>query len=224
MTSVINWQEQFGDEPFGLMQEKPYPVAAPATVEAVALILAECARIGWRVLPLGSGSSFPANFSLRSDRTFAITTSRLREISREESGCVYCQPGAPVSKVLLLANKVERKTMGGLLCGTGDTATRNAARELWQRTHSVIVGDGRGRFNKLAGPAAANYALSHGSSLLLESRGKAGIVVGIELDATDLPVELGNRSLCAMSDEQIPVAVSKQMSYRTVDATSLFDW
>lgn len=224
MSSMANWQELFGDGIYGLMQEKPYPVAAPATVEAAAEILQECARAGWRVLPLGSGSSFPANFSLRSDRTFAITTSRLRDVSRTEFGRVFCQAGAPVNKVLLPESDVERKTIGGLLCGTGDGATRNAARELWQRTVRLVVADARGRCNSLAGPASSNYALSHGSSLFVESRGKAGLVLGIELDAADLPVELEQRQLCTASEEQLPVAVSRQMSFRTCDTTSLFDW
>ncbi|MBK6766855.1 MAG: FAD-binding oxidoreductase [bacterium] len=224
MSSAVDWREQLQDDAYGLMQEKPYPVAAPLSLAALAEILQECVRVGWRVLPLGSGSSFPANFALRNDRTFAISMSRLRDVIRLESGRVYCQAGAPLRKVLLLENPVERKTIGGLLCGTGDMVTRNAARELWQRTRNVVVTDAKGRINTLSGPAAANYSLSHGSSLLVESRGKAGIVVGLELDATELPVELGKRSLCAASDEQLPFAVSRQVSLRTIDATSLFDW
>lgn len=220
----INWSEQFQDAAFGLMQEKPYPVAAPNSIEALVEIIQTCASVGWRMLPLGSGSSFPPNFALKTERTFALTTSKLKEVSRLENGRVFCQAGALVNKVLLTETPVERKTLGGLLCGTGTSATRSAGRELWQKVQSVVLADSKGRLNTLPGPAAANYGLGHASSVIVESRGKAGILVGLELGATELPVELGKRVLCSVSDENLGTAVSKQVSYRTLDATSLFDW
>ncbi len=60
--------------------------------------------------------------------------------------------------------------------------------------------------------------------MIVESRGKAGILIGLELDAAELPIELGKRTLCSVSDANLGTAVSKQVSYRTLDATSLFDW
>lgn len=220
----VNWTEQFQDAAFGLMQEKPYPVAGPNSIEALVEIIQTCASIGWRILPLGSGSSFPPNFALKTERTFAVTTSRLKEVSRLENGRVFCQAGAPVSKVLLIETPIERKTIGGLLCGTGNSSTRNSSRELWQKTQSIVLADSKGRLSTLPGPTAASYALGHASSVIVESRGKAGILVGIELDATELPVEIGRRMLCSSSDENHGTGVGKQVSYRTLDATSLFDW
>ncbi len=134
------------------MQEKPYPVAAPNSMEALVEIIQTCASLGWRMLPLGSGSSFPPNFALKTERTFAVTTTRLKEVSRLENGRVFCQAGALVSKVLLIETPVERKTIGGLLCGTGDSATRNSGRELWQKTYGIVLSDSKGRLEYVARP------------------------------------------------------------------------
>lgn len=224
MNHAINWAERFQDAEFGFMQERPYPVASPVTVEAMSAIVHECAEENWRVLPLGSGSSFSPNFSLKTDRTFAITTSRMREVSRLSNGRMYCQPGTLVQKLLLSDQPIQRKTIGGLICGMGDHATRNSARSFWQTVHCLELIDSKGRTVVMQGPASAQYALGASSALLLESRGKAGIIVGIEFCADVLPIDLGRKTLCSSAVENIASPIGRQVSFRSADSLSLFDW
>jgi len=220
----MNWSERFSGAEFGFMQERPYPVASPAHVEALAEIVQECAEQNWRVLPLGQGSSFPPNFSLRTERTFAITTTRLRDVSRLSNGRMYCQPGLAIQKVLLSDHPLQRKTIGGLICGTGDVATRDAARVFWQTVQCIELIDAKGRTAVLPGPASAQFSLGASSSVLLESRGKAGIIVGIEFCADELPLQMGPKKLGTTSTENLSSPISRQVSVRSADALSLFDW
>lgn len=224
MIEPISWSERFGAAEYGLMQERPYPVVSPSTVEALAEIVQECSERNWRVLPLGHGSSFPENFSLKTERTFAIATSKLRELSRLSNGRMFCHPGASVQKVLLTEAPIQRKTIGGLICGSGDLVTREAARNFWHRVYCVELIDSKGRTVVQAGPASPQYFLSASASLLLESRGKAGILVGIEFCGDELPLDLGRRSLLASGTESLSSPISRQVSYRGADALSLFDW
>lgn len=221
---TMNWAERFSGAEFGFVQERPYPVASPVSVEALVEIVHECSEQNWRVLPLGQGSSFPPNFSLRTERTFAITTAKLRDIARLSNGRTYCQPGLAIQKVLLADQPLQRKTMGGLICGTGDQTTRNAARSFWQTVQCVEVIDAKGRTIVLPGPACAQYTLGASSTMLLESRGKAGIVVGIEFCTDELPMQLGTKKLSSTSTENLSSPISRQVSVRSADALSLFDW
>ncbi len=224
MSQSISWTDEFGGAEFGLVQEKPYPVASPSTVDALAAIVQYCAEQGWRVLPMGLGSSFPSNFSLRTERTFAITTSRLREVSRLTNGRIYCQPGVAVQKVLLCEQTLQRSTIGGLICGSGDAATRNAGRLFWQLIHCVEMIDSKGRTVVLPGPSSPQSLLGASSTRLLESRGRAGILVGIEFCADELPLELGGKLLCSTSSDNLSSPIGRHASLRGADAMSLFDW
>ena len=165
MSVQIDWETELSDASFGLMQIKPYPVSSPTTIDALAAIIRMCSEANWRILPLGTGSSFPENFALKSDRTFAVASSRLREMSRLSNGRVYCQPGVSVNKVLLGDSSVQRKTIGGLICGSGDLATRNAAKSFWQTVQCVELIDAKGHTVSLTGPASAQQpAFSYSSA------------------------------------------------------------
>lgn len=216
--------EFFGDAQFGMLQERPYPVAAPQSLEAVQYILQTCAENNWRVLPLGQGSSFPPNFALRSERVFAVMLNRLKSVERMSSGRILCGPGTPVAKVLLTEQPLERKTIGGLICGMGDAATRGAARLFWQLVYSVEMLDSRGQVVVMSGPASPQFLLSASSSLVLESRGKAGVLTAVEFCTDQLPFELKAKSLMSGQTEQLTPVISRQVGYRQVDALSLFDW
>jgi FAD/FMN-containing dehydrogenase len=224
MSQKIDWAEKLDDPVYGLMQLTPYPVASPSTVDALAQIVVLCAEANWRVLPLGTGSSFPENFALKSERTFAIATSKLRDVARLTNGRIYCQPGVPANKVVLGDDALQRRTIGGLICGAGDMSTRNAARSFWQTVHCVELIDAKGRTVVVHGPASAQFSLSARSSMLPESRGKAGFIVGIEFCADELPLELGTKTLGGTPAENLGSPVSRQLSYRGADALSLFDW
>jgi FAD/FMN-containing dehydrogenase len=226
MSQRVDWAEKLSETDYGLMQTNPYPVASPSTVDALSDIVRLCVESNWRVLPLGSGSSFPENFALKSDRTFAIATTKLREVSRLSNGRVYCQPGVLANKIILSDDMLQRKTLGGLICGSGDLKTRNAAKSFWQAVQCVELIDAKGRTVVVAGPASAQYPLSARAAMLLESRGKAGFVVGIEFCADELPVDLDSKQLSAtvVGTENVSSPVSRQLSYRGADALSLFDW
>lgn len=224
MTQTVNWAEKFSAPEFGLMQEKPYPVASPVTVEALAAIVQACSELNWRVLPLGQGSSFPTNFSLRSERTFAVSTAKLREMSRLSNGRTYCQPGVPIQRILVSEHLLQRKTIGGLICGTGDNETRNTARSFWQSVHCIELIDSKGRTVVMPGPSSTLYHLCPSSLILLESRGKAGIVVGIEFCVDELPFVIGAKKLGTTASDSLSSPLSRQASVRSADALSLFDW
>ncbi|MCB9357112.1 MAG: FAD-binding oxidoreductase [Calditrichaeota bacterium] len=221
---MIEWQETLGEKRFGLRQTTPFPVAVPDDPNAMAEIVRLCAETGYRVLPMGSGSSFPDNFSLKSDRTFAIAASRLRGTGRTESGYAYCGAGAPIDVILGDAAETERKTAGGLLCGKSNAHSRRAALELWQRIRRIDVISSRGELMSFSGPASPAFHLNLSGSILIESRGKLGIVIGVEFDAARFPLVLDTRTLCSSAGSRIEPVISRGPAVRTLDSVSLFDW
>lgn len=224
MTQIVNWEERLSSSDYGLMQLAPYPVASPVNVDALVGIVQQCAELNWRVLPIGQGSSFPQNFSLRSERTFAISTSKLREICRLTNGRTYCQPGTPVQRVLISDHPLHRKTIGGFLCGGGDSSARNAVRSFWHTIQCLEVIDAKGRTMALPGPASPQFQLGPSSSILIESRGKAGIIVGIEFCADELPIDTTTKKLVSTATDTLTSPLSRQASVRSADALSLYDW
>ena len=65
-----------------LLQETPYPVVAPTTVEAAAQCVRAAREQRFSVLVLGSGSSFPPDFHVLRENLLALMTIRLTGAQR----------------------------------------------------------------------------------------------------------------------------------------------
>lgn len=222
--TMPDWTQLLADRRFGLMQSEPYPVVAPIAVEAVLEIIMVCADHGFNVLPMGSGSSFAPNHELKRDRTLALSTLRMHSASRLDSGFLHIESGISLSTLLGENYQGDRKTLGGLLCAKGNSLARELALEVAQRIRRIEVADARGNLVAYAGPASPNYVASPTSSLFLESRGKAGVVIGMELNATELPIVICKKSLNTLGEGKVNQVLSRQFANRLVEPASLFDW
>ncbi|MCC6476749.1 FAD-binding protein, partial [bacterium] len=98
--SDLDWLSELAEtNELNLLQTNPYVVVAPRDAHAVSNLVAACSDNGWRLMPLGSGSSFPGNFAIRHHNTVAVMLRQLREAKLNESGRVVLQCGVETKAV-----------------------------------------------------------------------------------------------------------------------------
>jgi FAD/FMN-containing dehydrogenase len=172
-----------------ILQEAPYPVIAPTTVEAVA----DCVRVAREqhvgVLTLGSGSSFPPDFHVLRENLLALMTIRLTGIQTVNPFTTRILAGTPVAAVVHGANEYARKTVGGLLADAHDRMADPAIRALWSRVNAVEVISPQGEIRRCLTAQAGGRDDPGIAELLLGSRGRLGVITAVEI-AGLVPLEL----------------------------------
>lgn len=223
--SNLDWLRELAEtNDLNLLQTSPYVVVAPRDAQTVACVVAACAENGWRVMPLGSGGSFPGNFAIRHPNTVAIMLRQMRDVNVDETGHVVLQCGADTKTVFGADVPCERKTVGGLICGHGNRDTLNLAQELRERVVGFEVVDAMGNVRIMPGPASPAFALASGSSAIGHSRGRLGVLLSVTMDAPALPIPLPARTLSSTDELMATPVISRSIAERAADARAVFDW
>ncbi|MDD5087257.1 MAG: FAD-binding protein [bacterium] len=211
-----------------LLQDEPYPVVAPQSIEQLQSCIAAARNEGSVVLPLGNGSSFPKDFSLLRERVLAVMTIRLQGTDYSSPFSVHVASGTPVSAVIADFAGGGRRTLGGLFADARMGTTDPLLRAVWSRTRAIDIITGDARLVTLAGPARCG-AHDGTASWLIGSRGRLGVLVSVEL-VPPLPVHV----MEDLSDEKVrgaaigPVGESSVLSSGDIrsklDPHGLFQW
>jgi len=209
----------------GLRQEDPHPVVVPANLEEAAGCLRLAREWDFVVLPLGSGSSFPADFALRRQNVLAVSSARLAGMERLSPFAVRVLSGTPTATVLRAVDS-PRRTLGGLLCGVHRDNGTSALGALWRRVRRIELINGRGEVCDLAGPLCASTADPALAALVVGSRGRLGFVTALEIAGT-APIVVENETV--PRSDSLPAgvaesAVSRLDAQRVADDAGLFQW
>lgn len=172
-----------------LLQDSPYAVVAPDTVELAAQIVRAARDCQFNIMVLGSGSTFPPDFTILRENLLALMTIRLSGVNPVSPFAARVLAGTPLSAIVQDGSVNSRRTIGGVLCDPKSLASR-PVRALWARIHAVEVMGKDGALRRFATSAAAGMDDPGTASLLLGSRGRLGLITAVELD-TPLPIVPG---------------------------------
>ncbi|RQV98916.1 FAD-binding protein [bacterium] len=209
-----------------LVQRDPYPIVAAPNTQVIAKTIEAAQKTNQKILVIGSGSSFGAQFTLLREDIIAITTSGFRGINVQNEFAVIVAAGTPVAELVRPHSEYSGKTLGGLLAREAKGRDRDYQRAVWQKVALIEIMDGNGHQRILPGPAKANSHSSAGSDCLLGSRGRLCIITGIQF-AQSLPIEIvlpeESSTLLQLSSAGRSPLHHEELS-ATLDPFSLFKW
>jgi FAD/FMN-containing dehydrogenase len=216
-------KEQIGAS---VLQESPYPVIAPTTVEAAAACVRAARDHHFNVLVLGSGSSFPPDFHVLRENLLALMTIRLTGTQRVNAFSTRVLAGTPVAAVVHGPKDGARKTLGGLLADTRDRAVDPVIRALWARATAVEVISASGELRRHLTATAGSPDDPGAAELFLGSRGRMGMITALEVSGP-LPLELpesdGERRQGFAPERSEPPLTLKELQVE-LDPDGLFQW
>ena len=207
-----------------LIQDHPYPVVAPRSLETLALVVRYAKTEGLRVLPLGTGSSFDSDFKLLNSKIVAVLSAGLTGIQKLSPTGFRVLSGTPLSRLFRGDVSGERKTIGGLIAGFAN-AQDEFIKALRPRVLVVEMMNGDGKLLRLKGPGAAGADDPGLAQAIFGSQGKMGMITAVELSGP-FPLEVpmdGPRQIGAVLSPNEAV-VSRAEIARFFDPDSLFAW
>jgi FAD/FMN-containing dehydrogenase len=207
-----------------LIQETPYPVVAPRSVDALAALLKFARRENLHVLPLGSGSSFDSSFQLTRPNVMAVLTGGLCSIEKFSPWGFRVLSGTPVSRLFRGGIVHERKTLGGLIAGSAGIHGE-VERTLWSQLSRIEVMNGEGELLQLAGPNRASAGDPGLASVLFGSQGRIGMIISADVRGP-LPLDVAleePRTVGAVLSPNAAVASRNELA-RILDPSSVFAW
>lgn len=161
-------------------------VIAPASPEVVQDAVEVARREHFRVLPLGTGSSFPATYTpLRAD-TMAILVGALEGESGGDAFSGWYWAGTKLPRLAavypgLLAGERQRATLGGLIAGKPPSASDPT----WQRLRRLLISmevlTATGNLETFAGEGTGTVYNLSSSHLFFGSQGTLGIILRVRL-------------------------------------------
>jgi hypothetical protein len=209
----------------GLRQERRPIVVQPQNADEAAAIVRAARDHAHLVMPLGSGSSFPPDFSMLRDDVVVVQTVRMRTVQTVSPFSTRVEAGVPVSFVVQGISG-QHKTVGGLLNGGHHFAEdQSILAAIWAcaRNLEIVFTDG-----SLRQFPVIKSGIDSGSFLRLiaGSRGRAALVTAIEI-APPFPIRLENTG----DDHQNvtnagygePVITTRDIQM-LFDRSSLFQW
>ena len=207
-----------------LLQETPYPVIAPDREEMLPQILGAARSESFRILLLGTGSSFPGDFSLVRDNVIAITTSKLAGMKAISTGTSRVFAGTSVAQLIKNANST-RKTVGGLLAWSLNPTSDVALKALWPRLVSLRVLTGKGETKEFFFPSAVSSDDPGLGTLYLGSRGRMGMIVSIDF-LSPLPVDVKDGGQLDKPKEfrEVQQVLRRDEAEALFDPEGLFKW
>ncbi len=172
-----------------VLQEAPYPVVAPTTIEAAAACVRAARSQHFNVLVLGSGSSFPPDFHVLRENLLALMTIRLTGAQQVSAFTTRVLAGTSAAAVVRGAKEYPRKTVGGLLADSRDRAADPVIRELWTRATALEVISSAGELRRHLTVAVSSPDDPGTAELFLGSRGRLGMITALEVSGR-LPLDL----------------------------------
>lgn len=208
----------------GLRQEHPYPVVVPQSADEAVQCIRAARDYGYTVLPLGTGSSFSSDFSLRRDNVMAITTARLNGLEQISPFATRVSAGTAISAILR-GMEHSRKTVGGFICDANKTANSNGLSFLWSNVRLVESISGSGDYLSVKGPAAIGAAEPAVANLFIGSRGRIGFITAVEVSGlipmrADAAIASHSETITSSSD----CSISRAEVAHYADPAGLFQW
>jgi len=209
-----------------LIQERPFPVVAPTTMEDAAATVRAASEHGFRVLTLGSGSSFSADFAVRHADTVAVMMAKLVGVSALSPFSMRVLSGTPVRAVLRGAPDNARKTIGGWIAGGRGGLQDAAFRALWRQVRFAEVLDSRGEMRRFASSTQTGSGDTWPAEVLIGSRGRSGAIIALEL-APPVPVsapDTDDEPRAARSDGYGEAVILRRELELVMDGDGVFQW
>ncbi len=207
-----------------LIQETPYPVVAPRSMETLALVLHYARVENLHVLPLGTGSSFDSDFQLPNVKVVAVLSGGLSGIEKLSPTGFRILSGTPVARLFRSGAAHERKTLGGLIAGAAGVR-EDVEKAIWSNMLKIEIMNGDGELLQFAGPSRASAHDPGLASLLFGSQGRMGVIVSVDLRGP-LPLEIPENDARPVGAVLSPnEAVTKRAELaRVLDPNGLFAW
>ena len=208
-----------------LLQEAPYPVIAPRSVETLTMIVQYARLEGLKVMVLGTGSSFADNFRLSSANVIAIMTYRLNGLQHVSPFVTRILSGTPLARLFTGDIMTERKTLGGLIAGC-QPGRDAAAGVVASRLLAVEMINAEAQSVRLAASNTAHSGDPGLANALFGSQGRAGIITAVEVSRS-LPWNLQTESA---TDGLVPspashdAVIKRTDVIRFMDPDGLFAW
>ena len=208
-------QDVAGDS---LLQETPYPVVAPRTIETLMLVV-QYARIeGLKVVVLGAGSSFADNFRLPHHRVLAVMTYRLGGIQQLSPYTIRILSGTSITRLFGSNAITPHRTIGGLIAG-GRLDRDSVASLILSHLLTLEIINPEAKIVRLAGPGAASSDDPGLARAVFGSKGHFGVITAIEV-ARSLPREIKSEP---GPEVFTPAASTYESPIKPTDICRLFD-
>lgn len=181
----------------GLLQTDPHIVAAPRSVDETRAVVQAAREYGYSIMPLGTGSSFPSDYSLIRETSVAVLCAGLRSVEHYTPFRVRVESGTPAASLLNETTACSRSTLGGLVCGMRRFGDDPALAAIWRRIAALEILNGAGDSRLIARGGRTANALA--IDLFLGSRGRLGLITAFHL-ATPLPWAMNAQAAEAAHD------------------------
>lgn len=166
-----------------VLQEDPHPVIAPLTVGGVASTVRLAYENKIKVIPIGTGSSFGADFLMRTPHVIAITTNRLKGTTSVSPFCTRVFAGTPPDQLFSSEIKTERRTIGSLIAAARASEDVSLLSLALSAVLKMQVVSGDGSLKEFSGFAAGDKSASNSASFFLGSGGRLGIIASLDFRA-----------------------------------------
>jgi len=176
-------RQRFGAQ---LLQEHPRIVIAATNAEMVQSAVGMARQEQFRILPLGSGSSFPADYSRLNENTMAILLEGLEGECGGDAFSSWYWAGTRLSRLAVdfpgfFPEHGARATLGGFIADNPFTSPDWHLRRLRTLILSIEVLTATGDFELFAGEGTGTVHTLTAGHLFFGSRGHLGIMVRIRL-------------------------------------------
>ena len=207
-----------------LIQEAPYPVVAPLSLEMLAQILQHARSESLRILPLGMGSSFDQDFKLSYANVIAVMSGGLSGIQRVSAAAFRIAGGTPLSRLLRSDIVHEHKTVGGLIAGASGIHDP-VEKALWSRLTAIEVMNSEGKLLRFAGACSSSAEDPGMAQLFFGSQGRLGMITAVELRGPlPLDVEIFESRTGGATLSTFEPALKRTELMRLMDPDGLFAW
>ena len=208
-----------------LVQEFPYPVVAPRSIETLTLVV-QYARIeGLKVMVLGTGCSFADNFRLATSKVIAIMTYRLTGMQQVSPLVTRILCGTPLARLFTGDAMTERRTLGGLIAGC-QPGREAAAGVVASHLLAVDMINAEAKAVRLAASNTTHVGDPGLANSLFGSQGRAGIITAVEVSRSlpwNLQTESGmNGFMPSLASHD--AAIKRTDVIRLLDPDGLFAW